>query len=334
MPKRLSSEPTDQMHNSIMALPQRQPELPTSVPIHLIKVAASPRINGENSKHTELLLESGVELPPILVHRQTMCIVDGVHRLRAAQKRGDTEIAVDFFDGDEEDAFLEAVRANLAHGLPLSLADRRAAAVRVLDQHPEWSDRAVAEAVGLSPDFIGAVRRLSTTAHPSMSRIGRDGRVRPVDSSQGRIKASQVIASKPNASLREVARNAGIAVGTARDVRDRIQRGLDPVPARQRAAQVNRKAATRRLPEPASSKDPLSTLQGLKKDPSLRFSEAGRRLLRWVDLHAVSADDRTWVATAVPPHCANLIIELAIGYAAAWQGIADAIERQVQPKAI
>ena len=333
MPKHLNGDPSDPFHN-VRALPQRPHERPTLVPIHLLNATMSPRVNGEDPEHTKLLLESEADVPPILVHRQTMRVVDGVHRLRAAQLRGDTEIAVEFFDGTEEDAFLEAIRANLTHGLPLSLRDRRAAAVRVLDQRPEWSDRAVAEAVGLSADLIGAIRRQSAPSHRPTSRVGRDGRVRPVDASEGRIKASQVIAGNPNASLREVARSAGIAVGTARDVRDRMRRGLDPRPARQRVPVKREAPAPRTLAEKAPSRDPLSTLQGLKMDPSLRFSEAGRRLLRWLDHHVVSADDRNWVVTSVPPHCANLIVELADGYAAAWQGIAEAIKCQVRPKAL
>ncbi|MFC7729983.1 hypothetical protein [Actinomadura keratinilytica] len=69
-------------------------------------------------------------LPPILVHRRTMRVVDGMHRLRAARLQGRCEIGVRFVDGPDADVFVAAVRANIGHGLPLSLADREAAAAR------------------------------------------------------------------------------------------------------------------------------------------------------------------------------------------------------------
>jgi hypothetical protein len=61
-----------------------------------------------------------------------MRVIDGMHRLRAAQLRGDHGVEVKFFDGDADEAFIAAVRANITHGLPLTLADRKAAAQRIL----------------------------------------------------------------------------------------------------------------------------------------------------------------------------------------------------------
>ncbi|MGH8879883.1 MAG: hypothetical protein ACRD0P_21450, partial [Stackebrandtia sp.] len=54
------------------------------VRIALLRPADSPRLDGENSEHTQMLAESSEKLPPILVHRQTMRVIDGVHRLSAA----------------------------------------------------------------------------------------------------------------------------------------------------------------------------------------------------------------------------------------------------------
>jgi hypothetical protein len=41
-----------------------------------------------------------------------------------------------FFDGDADAGFVEAVRANISHGLPLTVADRKAAAGRILGLYP------------------------------------------------------------------------------------------------------------------------------------------------------------------------------------------------------
>ncbi|WP_214415751.1 ParB/RepB/Spo0J family partition protein [Sphaerisporangium fuscum] len=110
--------------------------------------ADSPRLEGENPDHVRLLAESEEEFPPIVVHRPTMRVVDGMHRLRAAVLRGAERVRVLFIDGvDEADLFVLAVEANIAHGLPLTLADRRAAAARIVASKPQFSDRAIAAVI-------------------------------------------------------------------------------------------------------------------------------------------------------------------------------------------
>jgi ParB-like chromosome segregation protein Spo0J len=128
------------------------------VAIAALRPADSPRLGGEDLDHIRVLAESGDALPPILVHRPTMCVIDGMHRLRAARLRGESDIDVTYYDGDATEAFIEAVRANTTHGLPLTLADRRAAALRILMARPEMSDRSVARLTGLSPKTVGAAR--------------------------------------------------------------------------------------------------------------------------------------------------------------------------------
>ncbi|MEV0764787.1 ParB/RepB/Spo0J family partition protein [Nocardia sp. NPDC050435] len=308
----------------------------TRVPIASLKLTNSPRLSGEDPAHTRLLAEIFGNLPPIVVHRQTMRVIDGVHRLRAAILRGEQTLAVKFFDGDEDSAYLLSVEANLAHGLPLSLADRKAAAQRIIEQHAQWSDRAIAAAVGLSADAVAGIRRGTATGNDGITaRIGRDGRIRPIDSTQGRLRAGRVLAEKPNASLREIAKEAGIAVGTARDVRDRVQRGLDPVPDKRRKDDPAASQTANDGPaEPvapfgrAKSHDLTSTLQSLRKDPSLRFTDSGRRLLRWLDVHALRPDENEWVVSSIPPHCAVLIADIARQYAVMWQGFAEVVEQR------
>jgi hypothetical protein len=204
-----------------------------------------------------------------------------------------------------------------------------------MERHPEWADRAIAAAVGLSADAVAVVRKRVTAGSVELAvRVGRDGRARPVDPAEGRLRASKVLAARPQASLREVAREAGIAVGTARDVRDRMRRGADPVPVRQRAGREAITAPRELPPRQVSARDELesllATVRGLKQDPSLRFTETGRRLLRWLDAHALSQEDPMWVVSAIPPHCVDRIAELARGYARVWQGFAEVIERRTQ----
>ncbi|GAA2784827.1 ParB/RepB/Spo0J family partition protein [Crossiella cryophila] len=130
---------------------------PVLVDIALLRTTGSPRRSGEHPGHSRVLAEFR-SLPPILVHRQTMTVIDGVHRLRAAVRNGHTRIRVQFFDGDEETAFLLGVKANSALGLPLDLAERSHAAARILRSCPQWTNKAIASAVGLAPDTVARLR--------------------------------------------------------------------------------------------------------------------------------------------------------------------------------
>ncbi|MFJ4244897.1 ParB N-terminal domain-containing protein, partial [Streptomyces iakyrus] len=131
----------------------------TQVPISRITVVGSLRTVGEDPRHINALAEVCSELPPIVIHRKTMTVIDGVHRLRAVENSGATHISAVLFNGDEREAFVLAVKLNSNHGLPLSLADRKAAALHMLADFPEWSNRRLAGVVGLSDKTIAALRR-------------------------------------------------------------------------------------------------------------------------------------------------------------------------------
>ncbi|MGP3971681.1 thioesterase domain-containing protein [Streptomyces sp. 6N223] len=215
-----------------------------------------------------------------------MRVIDGMHRLRVAAEQGRDLIPAQFFDGSEQDAFALSVQRNTRHGLPLSTADRTAAANRILASHPEWSDRMIASITGLSTKTLRALRRGETERIPeATARLGRDGRLRPVDSSAGRLRASELIRANPKASLRAIASEAGISPGTVRDVRERMRRGENPLPAKRRPAAERERAATDPVPcdgRPPRHRprDPASVLERLMNDPALRLTESGRQLLR------------------------------------------------------
>lgn len=265
-----------------------------------------------------------------------MRIVDGMHRLRVAQLRGDTEVCVEYFEGTELEAFIRAVELNVTHGLPLTRADREAAAARIIESSDRWSDRAIAQMTGLSAPTVGKIRALAgpLRAVESEARIGRDGRVRPLNSALGRQRASELIAAEPNLSLREIARRAGISQGTARDVRKRISRGEDPVPARflsgPRPAPTGLAAHSS---ENATAAYPIDTsyvsdLNNLQKDPSLRLTGSGRFLLRWFHLHAISQEKRVNLIKSLPTHNRARIAYLAKCCSRWWAEFAQAVEQQ------
>jgi transposase len=276
------------------------------------------------------------QLPPILVHRPTMQVIDGMHRLHAAMLRGEDTIAVEFFDGNEGDAFLRAVQANVEHGLPLTRADREAAVVRIIASHPQLSDRAIATIAGVSAPTVGAIRkRTRNNGSHVTARIGRDGRTRPLNSAEGRRRASEVIRKSPGLSLREIAHEAGISTGTVRDVQQRLHRGEDPVPpgrgGGQRNADTVPNGRTREVPD-ARSAGPscAAVIENLRKDPSLRFNKNGRTLLQWLGIHLVGMENLGQFADSLPSHCVKTVADLARSSADMWTQLARQLERRAQ----
>lgn len=307
------------------------------VPISSLVASDSPRLAGEDPEHIRALAESDAKLPPIIVHRLTMRVIDGMHRLRAAELRGEDTINVHYFDGDDHEAFVLAVKTNVTHGLPLTSADRAAAVRRIIMSYPCWSDRAIATITSVSAKTVATIRRRATEEGTQLhTRIGRDGRARPLDMAERRRRASQLIADNPNASLREVAKAAGISPGTVRDVRTRIRDGKDPILPRRRNAQhgdetLRRKPVSKRdgahhAPQLVSMRS--SILRDLRSDPSLRLTEAGRVILRLINAHTVDSQEWLRLADQVPAHCVDAVASLARGCANDWQGFAKLLEQR------
>ncbi|WP_343575026.1 ParB/RepB/Spo0J family partition protein [Mycobacterium sp.] len=284
----------------------------------------SPRMAGVDPAHVQRLLESEGPLPPIIVHRQTMRIVDGFHRVAAALASGVDTISGRLIDESLETAFIIAVNANVTHGLPLPLTDRRAAAERILQTHPDWSNRAIASAVGLSAKTVRAMRCAAGESPQLNTRLGKDGRLRPLSATAGRRVAAEILHARPHASLREVAAQAGISPGTVRDVRDRLQRGLDPVlsDTPEMPKSDHKGSKTRIVIGNFLAADVTPVLVSLSKDPALRMNAAGRGLLRWLHGHAVNTVDSTTLSECVPEHCVDQLVELASRCSANWAKIA------------
>ncbi|MEU7524218.1 streptomycin biosynthesis protein [Saccharothrix sp. NPDC042600] len=302
-----------------------------SVPIGWLKLDGSPRAGGEDPDHVRALADVGDRTPPIVVHGPTGRVIDGLHRVRAALLNDQSTITAHIYEGTEQDAFVLAVKLNTAHGLPLPRADRRAAADRIMASHPEWSNRLVAGMTGLAATTVAAVRKRSTGFHAqSDTRVGLDGRSRPVDSTAGRLRAQEFIIKRPHASLREIAREVGIAPSTAHDVRRRLAAGLDPLPGRQRrrGADADPPPAGSWAPEPRPTgpADITTALTALMRDPSIRLSDSGRFLLRWLRINQAGMADRERILQTVPGHCADIVAMLARSYAGMWAAIAARLD--------
>jgi ParB-like chromosome segregation protein Spo0J len=194
--------------------------------IERLRFGLSPRVRTSDPSHVAALVEVLDEVPPIVVHASTMRVIDGVHRVLAARSTGRATIPAVMFSGDETAVLVEAVRSNVMHGKPLALAEREAAAVKIIEEVPDWSDRRIATVTGLSPKTVARLRKRATVdAAQSRARLGRDGRFRPTDPAELRLRVAEAVRSDPEASNRAIARRAGASPATVRDVRDRMGRG-------------------------------------------------------------------------------------------------------------
>jgi len=303
------------------------------VPVVDLLPADSPRQAGEDSEHIENLLNQSEELPALVVHRATMRVIDGMHRLEVAIRSGHEHVPVRFFDGTDRDCFPLAVRLNAAHGLPLPTADRIAAAARIVRSHPEWSDRRVAALVGVSPKTVAGQR--STGEAPQLNaRIGQDGRVRGPDVARRRRLAADYITNHPSASLREIAREAGLSVGTARKVRLRVESGQDPVPDGRDGRDDDGESTARVVHRSTCAVPPAlpevtinEIVECLRQDPTMRMTECGRVLLRILGANKALTARPTALAMVVPQHHAVSVALAARRIAVMWSQFAEELER-------
>ncbi|WP_266462004.1 hypothetical protein [Streptomyces sp. NEAU-H22] len=170
-------------------------------------------------------------------------------------------------------------------------------------------------------------------------RLGRDGVAYPLTAAEGRSRALVYLAAHPDASAQEVARAAGISLTTAKDARKRARAALgEPqTTVRPNAGPVRGSGAghpamvnpPRVHPDGA---DLALAVRRLRADPSLRFTEVGRKLLRTLDPTAAQPHDWAAMASSVPIHCAPLIAELARHHAESWQLLADSLTERINSR--
>jgi hypothetical protein len=156
-----------------------------------------------------------------------------------------------------------------------------------------------------------------------------DGRARPLDPARRRQAAAQLLADNPGASLREVARQAGLSPETVRKLRANPASvdGVAPVNGNG-AADHRLPTATRlvRTGEPAQITK--TALQALLADPAFRSTDSGRTLLRLLSMSRTVHDSGSDFIDKAPAHCLDRLIEAARTCARDWEAFAAQAERR------
>jgi len=260
------------------------------------------RSDGLDESYAKLLASVVTPLPPIVVDSQTMVVLDGVHRVRAAVLRQETFIRARYVSGSESELLIMAVQANAAHGRPLSLTDRKNAAGRLLSVSPEMSDRAVAGICGLSPTTVGLLR-FSVLPYGQLSfRRGKDGRVRGPRKLDSHLAVHGVTGSTP------------FEASSRRELGDQPQsasRARLPIVRRESVEPPSRSAASK----------PLLC------DAAFHASVDLEQFATWFDGHRITGQEVTLALTLLPKSRLYEVSAEARSRAKFWQEMAGQLDR-------
>jgi len=136
---------------------------PRTIPLDaiLIDKDLQPRRDGIVEHHIKALIETPEKWPPVIVapHEDGFVLVDGFHRYYAAAQLGAESLCATIIDRPaDDDLFRIAFEANVAHGLPLSLEDRKAYATELASRQSNLSDREIGRRTGLHHQTVGSLR--------------------------------------------------------------------------------------------------------------------------------------------------------------------------------
>lgn len=130
----------------------------------------------------------GEPMPPLRVVRESTpagvlwWLYGGHHRYGGALVAGLTEVSCEVIDGTLADARWLCAAENRTHGIRRTTDDKRKAARLALEQHPEYTDRRIADHVGVDSHTVEGVRKKLEAGQtiPALDRrIDRNGTSRP-----------------------------------------------------------------------------------------------------------------------------------------------------------
>jgi len=265
---------------------------------------------------------NSADMPPIIVFQPTMQVIDGMHRLTAAQRRQQDTIAVRFFDGTAEEAFVLAVAANIAHGLPLTPKDRKAAAARILQMFPDWSDRRIASTSGLSHHTVAVIRRDPSTGQIAQinKRLGRDGKTRALPARDARNVAPTPKGAEDKPLRRELGVTTEDSVGTLHDARPRLEQRIEPsIPSAGRGTVPNSRTARG-----------YTAVKRLSSNPAVWFTQDGKALVQLLSRSLQLANEAPSLTSNAPEHSFDTIADAASAISESWSHLAQELRTKAK----
>ena len=273
-----------------------------------IVVGYSPRRDRLDDNHVCALLEVIDQLPPIVIDKETMLVIDGIHRLEAYRRASRTVIPAILFSGDETEALACAIRANVGHGKPLTLGERQAAAGTLLTRCPERSDRWIAQVCALSHSTVGAIRKaVAVKAVPA--RVGRDGRSRAVTPA----------ATPDGNSQRKGTRALNLH-------QDRLNTGPERESEVVSSSHPTQAATATRQPQGQLLNDRARVVKAPGRNVALLRSEPGAA--SWFERTSISQEDLGSLVDDVPLGQVPQIVDECRRRARLWDELAEALERR------
>lgn len=116
---------------------------------------AAQRLDTTNVARMKEALRSGFTLPPVIVDKDSLRIVDGFHRTRATLDvfgdDADIEVTLKTYENEQE-MFLEAGATNHHHGLPMGPKDRAHFISKARKMKIPWP--AIATALNMDPKRV------------------------------------------------------------------------------------------------------------------------------------------------------------------------------------
>lgn len=143
----------------------------------------SQRDPAREADFVDLYADGGIEAMPLIevvTDGERLLLAEGHTRYAALEHLGIAEVPVIVVEappGADLDDFAHeyALRASAISAAPLTRAEKRRAAARMLVEHSDYADRRIAELVGLSHQTIGRLRQRSNGPVPRDGDDGQEG---------------------------------------------------------------------------------------------------------------------------------------------------------------
>jgi len=333
------------------------------IELPLAQVYPGPLVRVERLDLDHVAVLADVDLLPPIIVRQTAkgyeCL-DGAHRCAARRSAGFDVVRAVVREADDAEALEIAYQSNKEHGLPLTLAERKAGA-RKLIAGTHLSDASIASIVGLARNTVAGMRPAVQPAQNDMldgKRTGADGKARPGSKAEQEAQRDEIrklLIEHPDLSLNEIARRAGCSPMTAAKVREAMNKiepegtpatppapptgsvdGPSPADGDQRDGAGVEGARPSLSAVPPIPQEPDTVAEIVPNFPPPRqwvkaegmtATNATRDFARFMDRRTLRSDEDTnAIAAACPAPARASAIACARVQAAKWTALADSLE--------